>query len=133
MKIHYLKCPDGTKLFSLNRHDYRTHLVGDKEYMIDGGFDYIRHSAHGDEEIVHAEIGDVIEDLRKVFTWGQNYDEHNNRLPKTIYASLKDLSTGHIYGILKYFTECLGTEVSKDWKRVHLFFIEELIYREKHT
>ena len=40
--------------------------------------------------------------------WGQNYDKNNKRLPETKYILLKDLTTDHIKGILKYFKDNLG-------------------------
>ena len=45
-----LETPDGTILQSRSRHDYRQHLdANGKTYMLDGGLDYVRCSAHGDE------------------------------------------------------------------------------------
>lgn len=44
-------------------------------------------------------------DIRNIFTWGQNYNEKNERLPETIYKPLKDLTTSHISGIIRYILE----------------------------
>jgi len=41
--------------------------------------------------------------IREEFTWGQNYDKNNERLPKTIRRKLKDISNSHLEGIIKYF------------------------------
>lgn len=73
-------------------------------------------------------------DIRETFTWGQNYDENNVKLPKTKYVLLKDLTTSHISGILKYFTERLRPEqsISKDWIAIHLIFCYELENRLKN-
>ncbi len=53
-----LRTPDGTVLTSRHRHDYVTHIdKNGKEYMIDGGLDYVRSSANGDEEYLTVTIG----------------------------------------------------------------------------
>lgn len=145
MKIKYLDCDGRAKLFSFHRHAYREITIDDKFYMIDGGFDYIRSSVNG--EIKEDEISNLISDIRKSFTWGQNYDKNHKRLSKTIYKKLKDLDTDHIINILKYFTEDLVfsihkqkeleindyTNVNESWCVTHLIFLEELIYRSKNN
>lgn len=58
MRYTLLRTPDGTILFSRSRHDYVTHTdKNGKEYMIDGGRDYTRRSANGDETMI--EIDDT--------------------------------------------------------------------------
>ena len=48
-----MRTPDGTILESIHRHDYVTHTdANGKEYMLDGGCDYVRCSANGDEEML---------------------------------------------------------------------------------
>ena len=48
-----LRTPDGTVLESLHRHDYKTHTdLNGREYMLDGGTDYVRCSNNGDEEFI---------------------------------------------------------------------------------
>lgn len=54
-------------------------------------------------------------------------------IPKTEYVLLKDLTTSHISGILRYFTERLSPEISipKNWIAIHLIFCYELENRLK--
>lgn len=148
MKIHYIECLDKKKLFSFYRHDFIEHT--DKwgnYYMLDGGLeDYYRYSypieklKGGKTPITESEISEVIFDIRKQFKWTKNYDKNNKLLVKPQIKKLKDLTTSHILGILKYFTEKLiiTTDVkdpqgviSKEWKTIHCIFLEELLYRKK--
>ncbi len=129
MKINYVENKNG-KLFSFSVHDYKDNEDSEGNYvMIDGGFEYNRYSG----ELKENEIKNLMSDIRETFTWGQNYDENNNRLPETKYVLLKDLTTSHITGILRYFTEKLRPEqiVSKDWIIYHLIFLYELENRLK--
>lgn len=47
-----LRCPDGTEIVSMHRHDYVEHKCKKtgKDYFVDGGIDYLRRSCNGDEE-----------------------------------------------------------------------------------
>jgi hypothetical protein len=130
MKISYVENNNG-KLFSFSRHNYKENKDNDGNYvMIDGGFDYNRYSGR----LKEGEIKDLMEDIRNQFTWGQNYDENNNKLPKTEYRLLKDLSISHISGIIRYFIEKLQPEsvISKNWLSIHLIFCYELENRLKY-
>lgn len=143
MKITYLDCDGKAKLFSFFRHDYKTKEIDGKYYMIDGGLEgYIRHSVDG--KIQHGEVKDLFEEIREQFTWGKNYDENNNRLEKTEWVLLKNLTSSHICGILSYFTnrayEKLMKEgdfyknvIDKEWCIIHEIFIQELDYRIKNN
>jgi hypothetical protein len=66
-----MRTPDGTILESKHRHDYVTHLdANGKEYMLDGGLDYVRSSANGDEEFLTICNDDPHEVLRVLVKWG---------------------------------------------------------------
>lgn len=135
MEITYLQCPDGHKLFSFFRHDYNQHTSKDNVLsFIDGGRDYFRYGGEG--ELKTSNIEEVIKDVREQFKWGRNYDENKNKLDKTEYILLKNLNTGHIINILKYFTDLLPKsdyKVNDGWVFTHSIFLEELIYRSKQN
>lgn len=100
MQIVYsaLKTPDGTIIQSKHRHDYVTYedTVTKREYMIDGGTDYVRRSNWGDEQTITLFSTDPIEKIREAFVWGRNYDANNNRLLSTQWVLLKDLNDDHL-------------------------------------
>lgn len=102
MKINYVENKNG-KLFSFHRHDFKENTDSSDNYIfIDGGFEgYIR----GSGELKQGEIKDLMPEIREQFVWGQNYNEKNERLPETIYKPLKDLTTSHISGIIRYLLE----------------------------
>lgn len=130
MEINYVENENG-KLFSFFRHDYKDNTDKNGDFiMIDGGFDYSRYSG----KIKSGEIKDLMSSIREQFTWGKNYDENGNRLEKTEYKLLKDLTTTHISGILRYFTERLtvNTTLDRSWISIHLIFIYELENRLKN-
>lgn len=123
MQIVYnaLQTPDGTIIQSKHRHDYVTYLdKNGKEYMIDGGTDYVRSSANGDEKYITLHATSPIEEIREFFKWGRNYDADNNRLPKTEWVPLKDLNDGHLDAL------CTG-KFSQEF--ITLLFIREKQYR----
>ena len=115
MKINYVENKNG-KLFSFHRHDFKENTDSSDNYIfIDGGFEnYIRCSG----ELKQGEIKDLMPDIRNIFTWGQNYNEKNERLPETIYKPLKDLTTSHISGIIRFILE------KSTWNEEEQYFIQ---------
>lgn len=113
MKINYVKCKKCEDiLFSFYRHDFKSCRC--EESFIDGGFDYIRYNG----ELLTDDIKNVMSLISSFFIWGQNYNEKNKRLPETIYKPLKDLTTSHISGIIRYLLE------KSTWNEEEQYFIQ---------
>lgn len=116
-----LQTPDGTIIQSKHRHDYVTHTdKNGKEYMVDGGIDYIRRSNNGDETDLSMTIFDDFTKLREVVKWGRNYDKDMNLLPQTEWVPLKDLTDDHLDAL------CLYQPADT---RFRILFIKEKQYR----
>ena len=114
MEINYVENKNG-KLFSFHRHDFKENTDAYDNYInIDGGWDYTRYSG----ELKSGEIKDLMPEIREQFIWGQNYNEKNERLPETIYKPLKDLTTSHISGIIRYILE------KSTWNEEEQYFIQ---------
>jgi len=93
-----MKTPDGTILESKHRHDYVTHTdANGKEYMLDGGCDYVRCSANGDEEMLTVTSDDSHSLIREVVKWGTYGKESNQPLK---YVKVADLNPYHLRAIL---------------------------------
>ena len=95
-----IRTPDGTVLESTHRHDYKSYLdKNGKEYMVDGGLEYIRRNVYADtpyEELsVYTTDGhDKVREVVKWGTYGINGDQPLTRI------LLKDMSTEHIQACL---------------------------------
>lgn len=96
-----LRTPDGTEIVSNHRHDHVTHKDSNgKVYMVDGGRDYLRRSAHGDE-VDTSEYwvpGMPHSRLREVLHWGTRGRDGKQPL---VFKALKDLEADHIEAILE--------------------------------
>lgn len=96
MKVAYILLPDGNKLISYYRYDYRHVEIDGTLYMIDGGQEgYIRSSG----EIRFAEIDDIIETIRAEY--------------EVKYIKLKEQSTIEIKKCIK-FVKAFDTLVKTD-------------------
>jgi len=95
-----MRTPDGTIIESRHRHDYVTHIdKNGKEYMLDGGLDYVRCSAWGDEEFLTLTLDDDWDKVRDKLRWGtfgKNGDEPLH------YLKLGEMDTAHIEAILEH-------------------------------
>ena len=86
-----MKTPDGTMLHSVHRHDYREHQdANGKVYMLDGGLDYVRCSAHGDEEMYTLMSDDDHGLIRVVLTWGTYGREGDQLITHVLIADMDD-------------------------------------------
>jgi hypothetical protein len=99
-----LRTPDGTVIESRSRHDYVTHLdKNGKEYMVDGGLDYVRRSANGDEVCLAVYIGSdpteqELELASGLLKWGTYGKEGDQPLK---FIAIKDMETDHIEAVLE--------------------------------
>jgi len=94
-----LQTPNGTILESRSRHDYKEYedTTNGKTYIVDGGLDYIRRSAHGDEVDLSVTLDDGHEAVREAMTWGTYGINGDQPLQ---YIKLKDMSLEHIHACL---------------------------------
>ena len=118
--VNAIITPDGTRLESRHRHDYKTHIdVNGDEYMIDGGLDYVRRSVNKEPAIdafVHDD--DPHEIIRESFKWGTYGKKGDQPL---VLIPLKLLDKEHIEAILETQTH-LKSPIVK-------VFEDELEYR----
>ena len=113
-----MRTPDGTILESTHRHDYKTYVdtITRREYMIDGGLDYIRASTWGDQEYLTLYDDEPHEAQREVLKWGTRGPNGDQPVE---YKKIKDLDTDHIEAILetcksymsKVHMECMKKEL----------------------
>ena len=120
-----IRTPDGTILESMNRHDYVTYIdANGKEYMVDGGLDYLRRNVHDDAPYEELSLVSTDEHsvIREVFKWGTYGIDGKQKLK---YVVLKDMSWDHIEAILE-------TQVHvRD--HIRQLFMNELDYRGKNN
>lgn len=115
-----IRTPDGTVLESRTRWDYVSHTdANGKEYMVDGGLDYIRRSANGDEEDLSVKLNDGHKTVREALTWGTRGIEGDQELE---YIRLCEMDTNHIKA-------CLETQHSMH-PQIRTAMEDELKWRE---
>lgn len=122
-KIVYnaLRTPDGTVLESRHRHDYRTYTdANGKEYMVDGGLDYLRRSAQGDEFDLSVCLDDEHEAVRVALEWGTRGP--NGDQPFRM-VKLCDMTDDHIQA-------CLETQDNM-YPQIRAAMQNELLWRGK--
>jgi len=99
-----LQTPDGTIIESTHRHDYVTYTdANGKEYMVDGGLDYLRRSIH-DDQIDLSEYDDAPhERQRELLTWGTYGIKGDQPLQ---YKTIAEMETGHLEAVIKMVGIC---------------------------
>ena len=120
-----IRTPDGTILESMHRHDYVTYIdANGKEYMVDGGLDYLRRNIHDDAPYDELSLVSTDEHsvIREVFKWGTYGIDGKQKLK---YVVLKDMSWDHIEAILETQTQLRD--------HVRQVFVNELDYRGKNN
>lgn len=117
-----MRTPDGTILQSHYRHDYVTHTdANGKEYMLDGGCDYVRRSVNGDEKLLTLWSDDDHEMIRVAVKWGTYGKQSDQPLE---YVAIADMDTGHLQA-------CLDTQKSTMRPAIYKVMQEELEYRDE--
>lgn len=118
-----IRTPDGTILESMHRHDYVTYIdANGKEYMVDGGLDYLRRNVHDDAPYTELSVLSTDEHsvIREVFKWGTYGIDGKQPLS---YVILKDMSWDHIEAVLETQTQLR--------EHIRQVFVNELDYRGK--
>ena len=93
-----IRTPDGTVLESRHRHDYKEYKdANGKEYIIDGGLDYIRTTVHEDQVSLALYDDSPHEIQREVLTWG-TYGKSGKEDYRIV--AIKDMETDHIKNVL---------------------------------
>jgi hypothetical protein len=117
-----MRTPDGTVLHSKHRHDYVTHTdANGKEYMLDGGWDYVRRSVNGDETLLTVWSDDDHEVIRQVVTWG-TYGKNGDET--LVHVTIADMSSEHLQA-------CLDTQQRTMRPALLKVMQDELEYRNK--
>ena len=116
-----MRTPDGTILESLHRHHYVTHLdANGKEYMLDGGLDYVRSSANDDEEFLTVYQDDPHEVIRLLVKWG-TFGKNGDEPYKEI--KIADMDPYHLRA-------CLDTQKKTMRPSIYKVMQDEVEYRD---
>lgn len=116
----YLKTPNGIKLASYHRHDFKSIDESGETFFIDGGQNsFIR--IGGKCNVIHSTIENEIEWVRGDFEWTSYTDKKGIRLNEPITKKLKDLDINHVKTLIEY---------TSNW--TSKLMEVELKYREKY-
>ena len=116
-----MRTPDGTVLHSIHRHDCVRHRDNNgKEYVLDGGWNYVRRSVHGDEKLLTVWSDDNHEMIREAVTWG-TYGKNGDET--SVHVTITDMSSEHLQA-------CLDTQKSTMRPALYKVMQDELEYRD---
>ncbi len=102
-----IQTPDGTIIESNHRHDYKTYLdKNGKEYMIDGGLDYIRSSANGDEKYISVYSDEPHEKVRE-FAFRTGYGKTGKEEFRV--TRIKDMDDDYLLAAIVYLENLNNT------------------------
>ena len=97
--VNALITPDGTRLVSHSRYDYKEYVdANGKTYMVDGGLDYQRRSNHGDEVDDSLYTDDEFAVIRENVAWG-TYGKNGDQPLK--YIPISEMTDAHIQAVLE--------------------------------
>lgn len=122
--LNAIKTPDGTVIASYHRHDYKTHTdANGLEYMVDGGYDYLRRNFHENAPYEEMSVTDSapFEQIRESLHWGNRGKDGKQPLN---YVPIYRMADDHIEAIL-------DIEMGAEW--VRSIMREELSYRKKNS
>jgi hypothetical protein len=92
--VNSIVTPDGTRLYSRHRHDYRGYQDNNgRYYAVDGGLEYLKRN-YDEPDYTEASLfyGDAHSEIRKHFLWGSS----DGRT-----TLLKDLTDEHLDAIIR--------------------------------
>ena len=95
-----IQTPDGTIIESRHRHDFVVYTdKNSKEYMVDGGIDYLRRNVHTDAPYIELALYDDAphEEQRAFLSWG-TYGKSGKEPLK--YVKVADMSTAHLIKVI---------------------------------
>lgn len=110
-----LQTPDGTIIQSHGRHDYVTYTdANGKQYMVDGGLDYLRRSVHEDQVDMSLYDDQPHEVQRDVLSWGTYGINGDQPLQ---FRTIADMETSHLEAVVELrnvslvLRECMEVEL----------------------
>lgn len=108
-----IRTPDGTIICSRFRHDYQTYVdANGKEYMVDGGLDYLRRSVVDDApyEELSVPSSAPFETIREALEWGTYGKDGKDPLR---YVKISQMADDHIAKVIEMLRVAAQREASR--------------------